>query len=79
MAPVESSLQVNEKVFQAVSQHFGDEGDGRLPFAGDVQLGAIVRSLGCVSKERFEVGVPCQSVGDVGTDARGLGWSGAER
>ena len=78
MAPVESSLQVNEKVFQAVSQHFGDEGDGRLPFAGDVELGVVVRSLWCVSKERFEVSVPCQSVGDVGTDAGGLGRSWAK-
>ena len=79
MAFLEGHLQVSEEVFETRLQHFGDKGFGSLPFAGDVELWIVVRSLRCMGEECLEVGISADTVGDVGTDARGLSWSGAER
>jgi hypothetical protein len=60
-------------------QHDWDEGFGGLPFAGDVELRIVIRTLFCMRKECLEVGVPATTISDVSTNARGLGRSWPER
>jgi hypothetical protein len=74
-----SCLHVDEEVCEACFQHVWDEGFGGLPFAGDVELGIVIGLLFRMRKECLKVGVPLNTVSDMGTNARGLGRSWAER
>ena len=62
---MEGCLHVCEEVFETRFQHIWDEGFGSLPFAGNIELGVVVRSLFRMGKECVEMSIPADTVGDM--------------